>query len=84
MKNTPQYVSVSTFHKYLNEIVGLKISTGKIYQALSEGQIRAIKIGSDYRVLTNEIEDYPARLLKERETGITPPFTDLLGKPVTK
>ncbi len=45
----------------------LSLGRSKLYELLTSGEIRAVRIGRAVRVPTSEIDDYAARLLAEVE-----------------
>jgi excisionase family DNA binding protein len=62
---------------------GLSISLPKIYTMLENKQIRALRIGSHWRIDANEIDRLPERLIQE-ENGIPTDPRRLLGNPKEK
>ncbi len=66
-----KYINPETFHKFINEVVGLKMGKNAIYEALARGDIRSIRTntvdGARYQIPVNEVEDYPDRKLAESQ-----------------
>jgi excisionase family DNA binding protein len=73
------YLSPTVFRHALSELSGLSISLPKIYTMLENKQIRALRIGSHWRIDANEIDRLPERLIQE-ENGIPTDPRRLLGK----
>jgi excisionase family DNA binding protein len=71
------YLSPIVFRRALSELSGLSISLPKIYAMLEARQIRALKIGTHWRIDPNEIDRLPERLIQEKK-GILADY-DLLG-----
>jgi excisionase family DNA binding protein len=80
---TSGYLRPETFHKCLNEISGLKIGKAKVYEQIHNGKIYALKIGNTYQIPSDELVDYPDRLLAEQK-GLPTVHQRLLGNPVKK
>jgi excisionase family DNA binding protein len=74
------YLSPIVFRRALSELSGLSISLPKIYTMLENRQIRALKVGTHWRVDANEIDNLPQRLLQEQRGLPTDP-QQLLGTP---
>jgi excisionase family DNA binding protein len=74
------YLSPIVFRRALSELSGLSISLPKIYTMLEARQIRALKVGTHWRIDANEIDNLPARLLQEQRGLPTDP-QQLLGTP---
>ncbi len=74
------YLSPIVFRRALSELSGLSISLPKIYTMLEARQIRALKIGTHWRIDANEIDNLPDRLLQEQKGLPTDP-QQLLGTP---
>ncbi len=74
------YLSPITFRRALSELSGLSISLPKIYTMLENRQIRALKVGTHWRVDANEIDNLPERLMQEQRGLPTDP-QQLLGTP---
>jgi excisionase family DNA binding protein len=77
------YLSPIVFRHALSELSGLSISLPKIYKMLENKQIRALRIGSHWRIDANEIDRLPERLIQE-ENGIPTDPRRLLGNPIGK
>jgi excisionase family DNA binding protein len=77
------YLSPITFRRALSELSGLSISLPKIYTMLENRQIRALKVGTHWRIDANEIDNLPDRLLQEQRGLPTDP-QQLLGTPKAK
>ncbi len=77
------YLSPEVFKRALSELSGLSISRAKIYTMLETHQIRALKIGSHWRIDANEIDRLPERLMDE-ERGLPTDPRRLLGNPTEK
>jgi excisionase family DNA binding protein len=77
------YLSPITFRRALSELSGLSISLPKIYTMLENRQIRALKVGTHWRIDANEIDNLPDRLLQEQRGLPTDP-QNLLGTPKVK
>jgi hypothetical protein len=82
MAITPKYVSIPTFHRYLNEILGMKIGLNKIYSEVNNGNIRSAFIAGKHQIIYSELEDYGERKLLEAK-GIPTAHAGTLGKKVT-
>jgi excisionase family DNA binding protein len=80
---TSGYLRPETFHKCLNEICGLKIGKAKVYEQIHSGKIYALKIGNTYQIPSDELVDYPDRLLAEQQ-GLPAVHKRLLGNVVKK
>jgi excisionase family DNA binding protein len=78
-----QYLSPEVFRHALLELSGLSISRAKVYEMLEARQIRALKIGTHYRIDPNEIDRLPERLIDEQKGLPTDPRR-LLGNPKEK
>ncbi len=78
-----RYLSPTVFQRALAELSGLSISRPKIYAMLEDHQIRALKIGSHWRIDPNEIDRLPERLIQE-EKGLPTDPRRLLGNPTGK
>ncbi len=74
------YLSPIVFRRALSELSGLSISLPKIYTMLEARQIRALKVGTHWRIDANEIDNLPQRLLQEQRGLPTDP-QQLLGTP---
>ncbi len=74
------YLSPIVFRRALSELSGLSISLPKIYTMLENRQIRALKVGTHWRIDANEIDNLPERLLQEQRGLPTDP-QQLLGTP---
>jgi excisionase family DNA binding protein len=74
------YLSPTVFQRALSELSGLSISLPKIYTMLENKKIRALKIGTHWRVDANEIDNLPERLIEEQKGLPTDP-QQLLGTP---
>ena len=62
MNETPEYLTAKEFAALF------RISTAQVYQLISEGQIRAIRIGGSLRISQREIDRLdPTRLSNESE-----------------
>jgi IS30 family transposase len=70
MTNTPKYVSPEVFQRFMNEAVGINISTSTLYRYLAQGEIRSAKING-YRIPISELNDYPERKLAESHGKLT-------------
>jgi excisionase family DNA binding protein len=77
------YLSPITFRRALSELSGLSISLPKIYTMLENRQIRALKVGTHWRVDANEIDNLPERLMQEQQ-GLPIDPQNLLGTPKAK
>jgi excisionase family DNA binding protein len=77
------YLSPIVFRRALSELSGLSISLPKIYTMLENRQIRALKVGTHWRVDANEIDNLPERLLQEQR-GLPTDAQQLLGTPKAK
>jgi excisionase family DNA binding protein len=62
-----KYLSPEVFRHALSELSGLSISRAKIYTMLEDRKIRALKIGSHWRIDPNEIDRLPERLIQEEK-----------------
>jgi hypothetical protein len=82
MALTPKYVSIPVFHRYMNEVVGIKIGLNKLYSELQKGEIRSAFIAGKYQIVTGELEDYPQRKLTE-SLGKPTVHTGMLGNKVS-
>ncbi len=78
-----RYLSPEVFRRALSELSGLSISKPKIYSLLESRKIRALKIGSHWRIDPNEIDRLPERLIQEAKGLPTDPQR-LLGNPTKK
>jgi excisionase family DNA binding protein len=78
-----RYLSPIVFRRALSELSGLSISLPKIYTMLENRQIRALKIGTHWRIDPNEIDNLPERLIEEQKGLPTDP-QQLLGTPKAK
>jgi excisionase family DNA binding protein len=74
------YISPTVFRRALSELSGLTISLPKIYTMLEARQIRALKVGTHWRIDPNEIDNLPERLLEEQKGLPTDP-QQILGTP---
>lgn len=81
MAINPKYVSIPVFHRYLNEVVGLKIGFNKIYSEVNNGNIRSAFIAGKHQIVYTELEDYAERKLTESK-GIPTSHAGLLGEKV--
>jgi excisionase family DNA binding protein len=77
------YISPTVFQRALKDLSGLSISRPKLYAMLEDRKIRALKIGSHWRIDANEIDRLPERLIQEEKGLPTDPLR-LLGDPVSK
>jgi excisionase family DNA binding protein len=75
-----RYLSPIVFRRALSELSGLSISLPKIYTMLEARQIRALKVGTHWRIDPNEIDNLPERLLQEQK-GLPTDAQQLLGTP---
>jgi excisionase family DNA binding protein len=80
---TSGYLRPENFHRCLNELCGLKIGKAKVYEGIHNGKIHALKIGNSFQIPSDELVDYPDRLLAEQQ-GLPVVHTRLLGKPVKR
>ncbi len=78
-----RYLSPIVFRRALSELSGLSISLPKIYTMLENRQIRALKVGTHWRIDPNEIDNLPERLLQEQK-GLPTDAQQLLGTPKAK
>jgi excisionase family DNA binding protein len=78
-----RYLSPTVFRRALSELSGLSISLPKIYTMLEARQIRALKVGTHWRIDPNEIDNLPTRLIEEQKGLPTDP-QQLLGTPKAK
>jgi hypothetical protein len=84
MLTREKYVSPETFHRFMNQIAGVKIGMNRVYQQLAEGKIRSLKTGiKGYQIPISELEgDYEDRLLLESK-DLPTAHKGLLGNKVT-
>jgi excisionase family DNA binding protein len=71
-------MSPAAFRTALDEISGLSLSSPKIYEMLENRKIRALKVGTHWRIDANEIINLPERLLSEGR-GLPVDHLGLLG-----
>jgi hypothetical protein len=83
MLTREKYVTPETFHRFMNEVAGVKLGKNRMYDQLATGRIRSIKTGEKgYQIPISELEgDYEKRLLDEAK-GIPTAHRGLLGTPV--
>ncbi len=77
------YLSPTVFQRALSELSGLSISLPKIYTMLEDKRIRALRVGTHWRIDANEIDRLPERLIQE-EKGLPTDPRRLLGNPTEK
>jgi excisionase family DNA binding protein len=78
MNHRTRYMSPAAFRTALEEISGLSLSSPKIYEMLENRKIRAIRVGTHWRIDANEIINLPDRLLSETR-GLPVDHLGLLG-----
>jgi excisionase family DNA binding protein len=78
MHQRTRYLSPAAFRNALDEISGLSLSSPKIYEMLENRKIRALKVGTHWRIDANEIINLPERLLSEGR-GLPVDHLGLLG-----
>ncbi len=62
-----RYLSPEVFRRALSELSGLSISRPKIYAMLEDRKIRALRVGTHWRIDPNEIDRLPERLIQEEK-----------------
>jgi excisionase family DNA binding protein len=80
MYHRERYLSPETFRHALAELSGLSISRKQVYTMLENRQIRALKVGTHWRIDPNEIDRLPERLIEEQKGLPTDP-QQILGTP---
>jgi excisionase family DNA binding protein len=83
MYHRERYLSPEVFRHALSELSGLSISRKQVYTMLQDRKIRALKVGSHWRIDPNEIDNLPTRLMQE-ENGLPTDAQKLLGTPKAK
>jgi excisionase family DNA binding protein len=83
MYHRERYLSPETFRHALSELSGLSISRKQVYTMLQDRKIRALRVGTHWRIDPNEIDNLPERLIEE-EKGLPTDPQNLLGTPKAK